>query len=165
MMISSKMCQKLNEQVTNEFYASHVYLQMACAFDTQGLKVFAKRFFQQSDEERGHALKIAKYILDVGGEINLGGVSKPTGDFSSARSMVKGSMDHELLVTRQINDGVALAQEENDYATRSFLQWFVDEQVEEVRTMSDLLQLIEMAGDQYILQVEARLAHMMAASA
>ena len=74
MMISDKMCKKLNEQLTNEFYASHLYLEMACAFDSLGLKVFSKRFFQQSQEERDHALKLAKYVLDVGGEVHLDGI-------------------------------------------------------------------------------------------
>ncbi|MFH0983894.1 MAG: ferritin [Planctomycetota bacterium] len=164
MLISDKMCKKLNKQVTNEFYASHLYLAMACAFNSQGLKVFSKRFFMQTEEERQHALKIAKYILDVHGEVALEGLREPSCDCSSARTMVKAALDHELLVTKQINELVGLAQEENDHATRSFLQWFVDEQVEEVGNMADLLQLMEMAGDEHILQVEVHLAQSMQAS-
>ena len=159
MMISDNMCAQLNRQVINELYASHLYLAVACTFNKQGLKVFARRFMIQAEEEREHALKLVKYVLDVGGEVVLGGIAKPTGDFSSARSMVKTALDHELLVTRQFNELVALAQEESDHATGSFLQWYVDEQVEEVSSMTDLLQLIEMAGDQNLILVEARLEH------
>ena len=157
-MISAKMATKLNQQVTNEFYASHAYLEMACAFHTLGLRVLSGRFFQQAQEEREHALKMAKYILDVGADVKLDGIKKPAGDCSSAKTMVKAALEHELKVTKQINELVALAQAEDDYATRSFLQWFVNEQVEEVGSMADLLQLIEMAGDKNLLQVEARLA-------
>ena len=76
-------------------------------------------------------------------------------------SIVQKALDHELLVTGQINDLVALAESEKDYATRSFLQWFVDEQVEEVSEVSGLLQLVQLAGEKHMLQVEARVAKMM----
>ncbi len=164
MLISAKMCKKLNEQVTHEFYASHLYLEMACAFHVQGLRVFSQRFFKQTQEEREHALKLAKYVLDVGGEVKLAGIDKPTGDFSSAKIMVKAAIDHEMKITKQINDLVALAQGEDDHATRNLLQWFVDEQVEEVGSMAELLQLIEMAGEKNLLLVEARLAQSMASA-
>jgi ferritin len=160
-MISEKMNQALNRQVTNEFGASHTYLAMACTFHETGLKVFAKRFFQQAEEERQHALKIMKYIEDVGGKITLDGVAKPENAGKSAVAIIEAAVQAERNVTAQVNELVALSETEKDYATRSFLQWFVNEQVEEVSSMLDLLQLVTMAGEKNLLYVESRLAQMM----
>jgi len=128
-LISSAMNTKLNAQVTNEMGASLKYLAMACAFEEMGLKILAKRFGQQSDEERAHALKILGYIQQVGGTVKVDAVPKPTGSFSDPMKILKGALDAELKVTQQINDLAALAEKEKDYATRSFMNWFVDEQV------------------------------------
>lgn len=157
MMISPLMNKALNEQVTNELGASHRYLAMAYSFDHMGLKIFAQHFIRQSNEERMHAMKIAKYISDVGGQVVIGPIAAAQGDFSSAKTIVKGALDSELTVTRQINDLVALSESEKDYATNSFLKWFVDEQVEEVSSMTELLQLVTMAGDSNLFAVETRL--------
>lgn len=161
MMISEKMNQALNRQVTNEFGASHTYLAMACSFHEMGLKVFAKRFSQQAEEERQHALKIMKYIEDVGGKIVLDGVAKPKTGYNSTLAIVEAAVEAERTVTGQVNELVALAETEKDYATRSFLQWFVDEQVEEVSSMLDLLQMVTMAGEKNLFYVESRLAQVM----
>lgn len=163
MLISEAMNRKLNEQITNEMNASQKYLAMACCFERMGLKVFARRFLEQANEERGHALKIMKYVVEVGGAPLIDAVSKPQGDYDSARAMVEAALHSELTVTKQIYDLVALAEQERDYATRSFMNWFVDEQVEEVSSMEELLQLVRMAGDAYIFQLEGRLMAMMKA--
>jgi len=163
MLISKTMNDRLNQQVTVEFSAAHMYLAMACAFDAMGLKIMAQRFLQQDEEERGHAMKLLKYIMDVGGRVALEGIPASSADLSTAQSIVQASLDAELKVTRDYNEMTALAEQEKDYATRSFLQWFVDEQVEEVSSMSDLLRLIEMAKGN-MLQVELRVAHLMAKS-
>lgn len=162
-MISAAMASKLSEQVTNELHASHAYLAMSWAFENMGLKIMAARFMQQSDEERGHALKIGKYVHDVGGQAKLESIPKPSGDFSSTEKIVQAALDSELRVTQQINELAALAQSENDFATRSFLQWFLNEQVEEVASMTELLQLVRMAGEQNMLLVESRVAETMSA--
>ncbi len=160
MMISDAMNVKLNEQVAVEFAAAHVYLAMACALDRMGLKILAARFLAQYEEERGHALKILHYVQEVGGTVTLDGVSKPAGDYTNVEAIVQTALESERDVTRKINDLVALADSEKDYASRSFLNWFVDEQVEEVSSMSDLLTLVQLAGDN-MLQVEARIRHEM----
>lgn len=163
MMISAKMNTALNQQVTNELNAAFSYLAMSFAFEDMGLKIFGQRYKEQADEERGHAMKITGYIQDVGGKVCLDAVGKPKGDYDSAQAMVEAALASEETVTQQINDLVALAEVEKDYATRSFLQWFVDEQVEEVSSMSELLQLVKMAGEANLFLVEGRLAKMMAA--
>ena len=162
MMISRAMNQKLNEQITAEFSAAHAYLAMACTLDGMGLKILGKRFLAQHAEERDHALKIVRYIQEVGGSVALEAVAKPLGNHGNVETIVQAALASEQKITRAINDLVTLAESENDYATRSFLNWFVDEQVEEVSYMTDLLSLVQLAGDN-VLQVESRVRHDMAA--
>lgn len=161
MMITAKMNDRLNLQIANELTASHKYLAMAYCFDNMGLKVFAKRFNQQALEERTHAMKIADYIHDVGGKVVFEALEKPKGDYANAKSIVKAALDSELTVTAQINEIVALSEKETDYATRSFMQWFVSEQVEEVSSMTELLQWVTLAGEN-LIPLETRLAQSMA---
>ncbi|MHC4697996.1 MAG: ferritin [Planctomycetota bacterium] len=160
MMISEAMNAKLNEQITAEFSAAHSYLAMACAFDGMGLKIMHQRFLIQAAEEREHAMKILHYIHEVGGVVALDVIPRPAGEFSSPEAIVRTALESEEHVTRMINNLVALAESEKDYATHSFLQWFVTEQVEEVSSMRDLLGLVRMAGGE-MLQVEARVRHEM----
>ncbi|MBW7904327.1 MAG: ferritin [Phycisphaerae bacterium] len=158
MLISAAMNAKLNEQITHEMNASQKYLAIACTFDGLSLKRLARRFREQSDEERGHATKILDYVLDVGGNVTLQALAQPKGDYATVLAAIEAAVESELTVTRQINDLVDLAEKEKDHATRSFLQWFVDEQVEEVSSMSHLAQLARMAGNN-LLQLEAAVAH------
>lgn len=160
MMISEAMNAKLNEQIAAEFSAAHDYLGMACALDQMGLKILAKRFLAQHDEEREHAMKILHYVQEVGGTVVLQDTGKPGNDYENVEAIVRAALESEHKVTRMINDLVALADTEKDYATRSFLNWFVDEQVEEVSSMTDLLALVQLAGEN-MLQVEARVRHEM----
>ncbi|MHC5109326.1 MAG: ferritin [Planctomycetota bacterium] len=162
MMISDGMNTKLNDQITKEFAAAHKYLAMSCAFDDQGYKILAQRFFQQYQEETEHALKILNYLQEAGGTVSLDALGRPQSEYENVESIVKTALDSEISITKSINEIVALADSENDYATRSFLAWFVDEQVEEVASMRDLLQLVQLANGN-ILQVEARIRHEMAA--
>lgn len=160
MMISEAMNAKLNEQIAAEFSAAHDYLGMACALDQMGLKILAKRFLAQHDEEREHAMKILHYVQEVGGTVALQNIGKPVSEYENVEAIVRTALEAEHKVTRMINDLVALADSEKDYASRSFLNWFVDEQVEEVSSMTDLLALVQLAGDN-MLQVEARVRHEM----
>jgi ferritin len=157
-MISKKMTKKLNDQVTNELFAAHAYLGMSCKFADMGLRVMAQWFQKHADEERAHGMKILHYIQEVGASVSLDGIDQPKGKYTSAQQIVKAALDHELVVTKQIHAIVALADTEKDYATRSFMQWFVDEQVEEVAEVSEILELVQRAGDKNMLQVEARIA-------
>ena len=161
MTISAAMSTRLNEQITIEFSAAHAYLAMALAFDQMGLKNLHKRFLAQHDEEREHGMKIVGFMHNVGSTVTLDTIPKPQGGYKNVEAIVRAALDSELEVTRRINDLVTLAESEKDFATRSFLQWFVDEQVEEVATMTDLLNLVKLAGNN-VLQVEAQLRHEMA---
>ena len=160
MQISQTMNARLNEQISAEFTAAHKYLAMACAFEDMGLRILGRRFFQQYDEERGQAMKIVRYLHEVGGKVVVNAVDQPRSDYKSVIDIVQAALDSEIDITKKIHAIVALADSEKDYASRSFLEWFVDEQVEEISTMTDLLNLVKLAGPN-LLQVEAYLRHQM----
>jgi ferritin len=161
MLIPQPVLEKLNEQIANEFHAAHNYMAMACKFDEMGLKMLSQWFLRQGEEEREHGKKILRYVLDVGADPKLQAIPEPDGDMSSPVKIVQTALDQELAVTKQINEIMALAEQHNDYATRSFLDWFTLEQVEEVSSMTELLQLVKLAGKEHLLQVEARVAKML----
>lgn len=156
MTMSKEMWKMLNEQITHEYYAAHLYLQMAAEFERLNLRVFAQKFYLQVDEERSHAKKFFDHLVSRGEKIELGKLDAPKHAWKSALDIVKAAYDHEVFVTKLIDDLMALSIKENDFASRSMLQWFVDEQVEELEWTSELIELINMAGNQ-ILYVESRL--------
>lgn len=160
MMISKAMHAKLNEQITAEFSAAHAYLAMACGLEQMGLKILAKHFRTQGDEERQHAMKIVDYVHEIGGTVTLTAIHEPKNDYATVKETVQAALKSEQHITGMIHDLVTLADSDKDYATRSFLNWFVDEQVEEISSMTDLLTLVELAGDN-VLQVESRVRHEM----
>ena len=163
MKISKTLNDKINEQIASEFAASHLYLGMACALDAMGLKVLSKLFMNQSAEEREHALKFVHYLQEVEGAVKLGGIPEQVTSYKSLADLAQAALNAELKVTGQINTMVSLANEEHDHATHNFLMYFVDEQVEEESKMRELVQLVELAGP-HVLQVEARLQHLVAAN-
>ena len=145
MMISKKMTAALNKQIGAEYGSYWIYQQMAFALNGMNLKTFAAWFTAQAGEERAHAEKIADYILDQGGEVLLEALPKPKSEYRTVDEICKGALDHEVKITKMINDLVKLAETEKDYATRSFLSWFVNEQVEEVANATQLLEWVKMA--------------------
>ena len=163
MMISNPMALKLNEQITHEFFAAHTYLAMSCDLEAMGLRILARWFRHHAEEEHGHGMKIINYLQDVGGEITLDVIPKPPEKLATVQQIVEAALKHEKHVTQQINELVGLADQKKDYATRSFLQWFVDEQVEEEATVGEVLDLVKLAGEKHMLQVEARVAKMLEA--
>lgn len=155
MLISQRAADRINQQIKNELATAHAYLAMAFYLEAMGMKCMGKFFERQSDEERGHALRFVRYLQDVDAPVLLQALPTPRVDFASPAEVVEAAIESELRVTAQINEMVALAESERDYATRSFLKWFVDEQVEEVSSMRHLKQLLQLAGEGCWLQVEA----------
>jgi ferritin len=153
MLISDKLAQALSEQVGHEFGASMQYLMIASYFEREALPQLAARFFAQAAEESGHAMKILKYVNEAGGKSAIPAIPAGKSEFGSVEEAVQKSLDWELEVTRQINDLVGIAIRENDHLTQNFLQWFVNEQLEEVNTMETLLRNVRRAGDD-LLRVE-----------
>lgn len=141
----------LNQQIVNEMHASLQYLAIASYFDAEGLPELAGHFNRQSNEEREHALKFVKYLHDAGTRPIFKGIPDVRNDFSSPTDAVQCAFEGEVKVTNQINDLVGLSHKENDYMTHTFLQWFVTEQLEEVSTVSTLLQVIKHAGPSLLL--------------
>lgn len=159
MLLSDKMNQLLNEQIVNEMFASQTYLAMAAMFRREGLTLLAKRFREQTEEEREHALKLLDYVEDRLGTVQLGAIPEPRREYKSVVEAIDAALEHEKMVSKQIDNLVEQARKDNDNATESFLGWFVDEQVEEVRSMYTLAQVARASGPA-LLQVEAYMAHL-----
>jgi ferritin len=154
MLPSPKIVAALNEQVGMEMSASIKYDAMAAHFATEGLPRLAAYFFQQATEERMHAHKFIKYILDTGGRVEIPAIPKPPHHFKFAKDAVKLALEGEHEVTRAIHQLMDTATTEKDFSTANFLQWFIGEQVEEVATMEQLLKIVERAGESGLLLVE-----------
>jgi ferritin len=146
-MISKKMEAALNEQIGMEGYASFLYLSMATWCDNQGLTGCYEFLKRQSEEEREHMLKIFEYMADVDGFALTPGIPEPPQTFNSVQEVFKMVYEHEQKVTKSINELVGLATKENDYATETFLQWYVNEQREEEALMRTVLDRINLIGD------------------
>ena len=151
MMISDKMSEALNEQVGHEFGAYLQYLSIASYFESESLPELAGFFFAQAEDERSHAMKFVKYINDAGANLTIPAIPAPRHQYESAEVAVRLSLDWEKTVTRQINSIMDLAMQEKDYLSRGFLDWFVDEQMEEISTMESLLKTVQRAGDNLLL--------------
>ncbi|KPJ58395.1 MAG: ferritin [Planctomycetes bacterium DG_23] len=139
-MIGKKMEVALNEQINAELYSSYLYLSMSAYLESLNLRGFAHWMRVQAREEEGHALKIYDHIIERGGRVTLGAVEAPPTEWDSPLAVFEQVASHEQKVTGLINELVDLATSENDHATRSFLQWFVDEQVEEEDSANQVLE-------------------------
>ena len=150
-LISQKMTDAINAQVGREFGASQQYLAIAAHFGAENLPNLAHYFYKQADEERAHAMKFVHHVVEAGGRVVIAAVAAPKDRFASAEEAVKLSLDWEMEVTKQIYALVDQAAQEGNHITHHFLQWFVDEQLEEVATMEQLLSVVKRAGAQLLL--------------
>jgi bacterioferritin B len=146
--------EKLNEQVAHEFAASQQYVAIAVWFDAETLPLLAAHFYRQAVEERNHALMIVQFLLDSDHDVAIPAVEAPKTAFGDAREPVALALDQEKRVTEQIAALAALAREENDLVGEQFLHWFLQEQREEVSSMSALLSVVERASESNILLAE-----------
>jgi len=154
---SERFVNALNDQIGKEFNAAHQYTALAAYYDRKTYPRLAKFFFAQAEEERGHAMKMVEYLRDIGADLRLGEVKAPKTDFADHVEPIKLALEHEKKVTVSISELFEIARETNDYASESFMQWFVDEQVEEESTMDDLLQVAERVRE-YPMMLEEFLA-------
>ena len=159
MLISKELAKAFNEQIGHEFGASMQYVSIAAHFTRSKLTLLAKLFIEQADEEKQHAMKFVQYLLDTQGELKIPAIPAPTAAFATAEAAAKAALDWEMEVTRQITELMELAVKQRDYLAQSFLQWFVDEQLEEVVKMDRLLTVIRQSGEKNLLMVEAYLSH------
>jgi len=159
-MISAELASAFNEQIGHEFGAGMQYVSIAAHFQRHHLTLLSKLFLAQADEERQHAMKFVAYVLDTGGELRIPQIPAPAPGFASAEAAVQAALDWEREVTGQITNLMSLAAKQNDYLAQSFLQWFVDEQLEEIVKMERLLGVVKQAGEKNLLMVEAYLVHL-----
>ena len=154
MLLSKEISTQINEQIGHEFMASLQYVSIATYFDSEGLPALARHFYTQAVEERDHAMRFVKFMVDAGGTIQIPAIPATQSKFGSPEEAVKLSLEQELAVTKQINELMDLAIRQNNHITKNFLDWFVNEQLEEVSSMDTLLRMIKRAGDKGILFVE-----------
>lgn len=141
------MLQLLNDQFNRELYSVNLYLSMASYCLSEDLDGFANFYRVQAQEETFHAMKQFDYIHQVEGKVTLQALPQPTSDFKDLIHLFEQTIAHEKEVSKGINTLVQQALSESDYATHTFLQWFITEQVEEESTMHTLLKKLRMIGD------------------
>ena len=146
-MLSKKMLDALNAQINAELYSSYLYLSMAACFQSLNLPGAAKWMKVQAREENTHAMKIFQYVEDRLSPVTLAAIGAPPTKWKSALAAFQDAFRHEQKVTGMIHDLVALARAEKDPATEVFLQWFVNEQVEEEASADQIVQQLKMAGE------------------
>lgn len=154
MIASEKLIEGMNQQIGHEMAASMQYVGIASYFDGRSLPKLAAFFYMQAEEEREHAMKFQKFVVDADGKLAIPAIPAPKCAFENAHEAVALSLDSEKRVTQQIYDLVAQANEDKSYIAQRFLDWFVNEQFEEVTTMGELLDVVGMAGENGLLAVE-----------
>jgi bacterioferritin B len=150
-MPAKRFVEALNDQVANEFAASHQYVAIAAHYESQTLPQLASFFYQQAVEERGHAMMMIKYLLDTDSPVRLREVASPEGSFADHIAPIRLALEQEKTVSAQIGDLFGVARDEGDYLSEQFVQWFLKEQVEEVASMSALLRVCERAAPNVLL--------------
>jgi len=146
-MLSKQLQDAINEQINLELYSAYVYLSMAAHFEGENLGGFANWMRVQFQEETGHAMKFFKYVYDRGGKVILKAIAQPAAKFKAPLDVFHIVLDHEQKVTASINKLYELAVKEKDYASQTFLQWYINEQVEEEKNALDIINMLEMIGN------------------
>lgn len=146
-MISKKIEEAINRQIKIEEHSSRLYMAMASWCETNGYMGTASFLYKQSDEERIHMLKFIKFLNDRGGYAQLQALDLPNAQYTSILDIFKNSLKHEEFVTGSINDIYAITLDEKDYTTGNFLQWYINEQIEEESTVHHIIDKIHLVGD------------------
>lgn len=147
-MLSKTLEKALNEQINNEYYSAFLYLSMASHFENINMLGMANWMRMQYEEEIMHAIKIFDMIIGMEGQVVLKQVDSPPTKFDSVLSVFEQTLDHERNVTKMINDIYSIARKESNYAVQSALQWFIDEQVEEEKSVLEIVNQLKIIGDE-----------------
>jgi len=160
MQISTKIETAFNEQIREELESAYIYLSMAAYFEAQNLQGMAHWMRAQSQEELQHAFKFFDHVNERGGRVKLQALNAPPVDFAGPVDAFQKALEHEQHITRRIHDLYRLSTEENDYASLSMLQWFVDEQVEEEANVGQAVEMLKLVGDrgQALFMMDRQLA-------
>jgi ferritin len=146
-MLNKKVEKALNEQVEKEGYSSFLYLAMASWAEVKGMAGVAAWLYVQSDEERLHMLKFIKYINERGGKAVIPAFKQPDKEFTSVKKMFEDVLKHEQFISGSINEIVAICVTEKDFTTQNWIQWFVNEQIEEEANATRILDKLNLIGD------------------
>jgi len=146
-MTDGKMIDALNKQIGEELFSAYLYLAMSADFEAKSLPGFAGWMRAQAGEEIEHAMRIFTYISDRGGRAVMEAIGKPQTEWKSPLDAFQAAYDHERHISKCIDDLVTQASAANDFATESFLKWFVDEQVEEEKSADENVQKLKMFSD------------------
>ncbi|OLS02094.1 ferritin [Tissierella creatinophila] len=138
-MASEKLLNALNDQFNFELLSGYYYMAMASYCSAENMNGFSHFLHEQSKEEYEHAMKLYEFINDIDGRVKMQAISEPKNDYNSFLEVFEEALSHEQLVTSKINNLLNLATEEKHYPTIQFLQWFVEEQVEEEASMKDII--------------------------
>jgi len=152
--MDKKFVEAINVQLNFEIESAHVYLAMQNYFAGKSLKGFEHWFQIQFREELEHAQKFMDYLNDRGEKVEIRGFETPRNDFESILEILEVSLNHEKEVTRRINNLMSIAIDLKDYASISFLQWYVNEQVEEEANFQELIDKVKMAGGPGVLMLD-----------
>lgn len=142
-MLSERFVDALNEQIGREFAAAHQYVAIGAYYDAQTYPRLGRFFFDQASEERDHAMRMVSYLTERGAAMRLGEVPAPRSTFDDHVVPIRLALEQERKVSVDIGRLLATARETNDFASEIFMQWFVEEQVEEEATMESLLAVAE----------------------
>lgn len=145
-MLSKDVQNAINVQIRNEYYSSYLYLSMSAYCESKNFPGFASWLRRQSDEELQHAMRLYDYLLDRDSRVILEAIDQPPSEFGTLLEMFEEVLEHEKEVTAMIHKLYELAVSNNDHATSVILQWFIEEQVEEEKSATDMVEQLKMAG-------------------
>ena len=159
-MLGKKMQDAMNEQINKELYSAYLYLSMGAWAESQNLPGFAHWMRVQFKEETGHAVKFFDHIVDRGGRVTLKAIDAPEVEFKSPLAMFEKTLEHEQFVTSLIHNLYALAVKENDYPSQVLLQWYINEQVEEEKHATYIVDTLKAVGEkgQALVMMDRELA-------
>jgi len=146
-MLKESIEKALVDQLNFEIYSGYIYLAMGAWFEDQDLPGFANWMYIQWQEEFAHAQKFVHYVQERGGRVIYDAIPKPPEEWDSPLAVFEHALEHEQIVTGRINERLALARAENDFATETFLHWFVEEQVEEEASADGIIKQLRRVGD------------------
>jgi ferritin len=141
-MAAPRFVKQLNEQIGSEFAAHQQYVACAVYYDALTMSRMARFFYREALGERNHAMMMVQYLLNAEEEIAIPGVAAPQSHFDDVVAPVQLALDQEKRLSKQIDELTTLAREDRDYASDQFMQWFIQEQVDEIATMSSLLAVV-----------------------
>ena len=149
-MLSKKVEEILNVQIQKEDYSSQLYLSMASWAENSGLAGVADWLYAQAEEERVHMLKLVRYVNERDGVAVIPGLEQPPTDFGDLQVMFKKVLEHEQFISASINEIVSVCNQEKDFTTHNWIQWFVTEQIEEEASVREILDKLKLVGSSHI---------------